>query len=84
MEILAVVIHEINGHFIHIFRKAHHDNKYVKIVKNTVLGKYILAGKKQGWQTRCSLDASTKKEITSWIETNTKYILDQIKELENK
>ena len=38
MEILAILIHEIDGHFIHIFRKSQHDNKYVKIVKNTVLG----------------------------------------------
>jgi len=47
VEVLAVSIHEIDGHFIHIFKRTSHDNKYVKIVKNSVLGKYILTGKKK-------------------------------------
>jgi len=37
------------------------DNKYVKIVKNSVLGKYILTGKKRGWEKGCSLDVANNR-----------------------
>jgi hypothetical protein len=83
MEILAVSIYEIDGHFIHIFKRTSHDNKYVKIVKNSVMGKYILSGRKKGWEKGCSLDAATKKKITDWIIANTVFILKKIEGLEN-
>lgn len=83
MEVLAVSIHEIDGHFIHIFKRTSHDNKYVKIVKNSVLGKYILVGKKKGWEKGCSLDVAIKKKITEWAVANTDFILKRIKELDN-
>lgn len=83
MEVLAVSIHEIDGHFIHIFKRTTHDNKYVKIVKNSVLGKYILVGKKKGWEKGGSLDAAVKRKITEWVIANTDLILKRIKELDN-
>lgn len=83
MEILAVSIHELDGYFIHIFKRTGHDNKYVKIVKNSVLGKYILVGKKKGWEKGCNLDATNKRKITEWVIANTDSILKKIKELDN-
>jgi hypothetical protein len=81
MEVLAVSIHEIDGYFIHIFKRTGHDNKYVKIVKSSVTGKYILIGKKEGWEKGCSLDAANKRKITEWVAANKVFILEKIKEL---
>lgn len=83
MEVLAVSIHEIDGHFIHIFKRTRHDNKYVKIVKNSILGKYILVGKKRGWEKGCDLGDASKKKITKWVVENTEFILKKIKELDD-
>jgi len=83
MEVLAVSIHEIDGYFIHIFKRTVHDNKYVKIVKSSVLGKYILVGKKKGWEKGCNLDAASKRKITEWVVANTDSILKNIKELDD-
>lgn len=83
MEVLAVSIHELDGYFIHIFKRTNHDNKYVKIAKNSIQGKYILTGDKKGWEKGCSLDAASKKKITEWVVANTGFILQKIKELDN-
>lgn len=83
MEVLAVSIHEIDGYFIHIFKRTSHDNKYVKIVKNSIMGKYILVGNKKGWEKGCSLNAANKRKITDWVVANTVFILKKIKELDD-
>jgi hypothetical protein len=83
MEVLAVSIHEIDGYFIHIFKRTGHDNKYVKIVRSSVLGKYILVGKKEGWEKSCSLDTASKRKITEWVVANTDSILKKITELDD-
>ena len=83
MEVLAVSIHELDGHFIHIFKRTSHDNKYVKIIKNSILGKYILVGNKEGWEKGCSLDTASKRKITEWVVVNKDFILKKIKELDD-
>ena len=55
----------------------------MKIVKNSVLGKYILVDNKKGWERGCNLDVATKRNITEWVTQNTDYILKKIKELDD-
>ena len=83
MEIVAIAIHEMDGYVVHIFKRTGHDNKYVKISKRTVRGKYILVGDKKGWDRGCDLDNAAKHKITDWIVTNTGYVLQKIQELDN-
>jgi hypothetical protein len=83
-KIVAIAIHTIDGYVVHIFKRTTgHDNKYVKIAKNVIRGKYVLVGDKKGWENKCSLDKATKHKITEWIVSNTDFILQKIQELEN-
>lgn len=83
-EVLAVSIHNIDGYFVHIFKRTGHDNKYIKILKGShTFGKYILTGNKEGWEKNCSLNIAKKKKITEWVVTNKEFILKKIKELDN-
>jgi hypothetical protein len=82
MIVTAIKIDEYNGYIIHGFPRAgtgKHNNNYVKISRNGVLGKYMFDVNK--WDGICSLNRSTKKIIEDYLIENKITLQHKIKEL---